>query len=327
MKAFQFFTCNSFLNNLHDLISNLSLQVSLWYDAGDRPPTPEDRSSPSHSPTSLQESQDGGVNSPTSSVSPALSASTSVQSPHNVTAAEGKEPHEVNNKSQEKSTDFDLSKQDTNKSSEREEDGKANSKAPIDVLCRLFPLQKKSVLELMLQGCEGDIVQAIEQILNSQTKDNGNSPRRQAESQTRHSSPHHESGEIPTTDTNCVNGTYITHRPYLSTSHMVYPPCTTSSAFKSAFSPLATERSAPTASTAGTFPPTIRLPYPPYPRGIPLWHPYSSGMFPAAAAAAAALGVQPGMEYLTGSLREGTGTSKDIPPTRGPNGSFPSQHL
>lgn len=46
MKAFQFFTCNSFLNNLHDLISNLSLQVSLWYDAGDRPPTPEDPSEP-----------------------------------------------------------------------------------------------------------------------------------------------------------------------------------------------------------------------------------------------------------------------------------------
>lgn len=276
-------------------------------------------SSPSHSPTSLQESQDGGIASPTSSVSPALSASTSVQSPHNV-VAEGKETHEVS-KNKDKSHDYELSKRDQ-AAEGGEDDGKANSKAPIDVLCRLFPAQKKTVLELILQGCEGDIVQAIEQILNSQPKDSRSSLRQ--ERQANHS-PHE--GEHPTTETTCVNGTFITHRPYLSTSHMVCPPCTTSSAFKSAFSPLPPERSVPTASTAGTFPPTLRLPYPPYPRGIPLWHPYSSGMFPAAAAAAAALGVQPSMEYLTGGMREITGTSKDIPSTRGPNGSFPNQHL
>lgn len=275
-------------------------------------------SSPSHSPTSMQESQEGIV-SPTSSVSPALSASTSVQSPHTVTES-GKEATESNSKNQEKSQEE--SRKQEKGDGEDDDDSKGPSKAPIDVLCRLFPAQKKSVLELILQGCDGDIVQAIEQILNSQTKENSNSHRPEA----RQDQSPHEHDNAPT-ETTCVNGTYITHRPYLSSSHMVCPPCTTSTAFKSAFSPLPSERTMPTASTAGTFPPALRLPYPPYPRGIPLWHPYSSGMFPAAAAAAAALGVQPGMEYLAGGLREVTGTSKDIPTARGPNGSFQNQHL
>ena len=42
---------------------------------------------------------------------------------------------------------------------------------PIDVLCRIFPSKKKSVLELVLQGCGGDTVQAIEQVLATQREE------------------------------------------------------------------------------------------------------------------------------------------------------------
>ncbi|XP_066500605.1 doublesex- and mab-3-related transcription factor A2 isoform X1 [Hoplias malabaricus] len=37
----------------------------------------------------------------------------------------------------------------------------------IDILTRVFPAHKRSVLELVLQGCGKDVVQAIEQILNN----------------------------------------------------------------------------------------------------------------------------------------------------------------
>lgn len=49
--------------------------------------------------------------------------------------------------------------------------GQKKSHQPIDVLCRLFPHKKRNVLDLILRGCGGDTVQAIEQILTTQTQD------------------------------------------------------------------------------------------------------------------------------------------------------------
>lgn len=40
-------------------------------------------------------------------------------------------------------------------------------RTPVDILARIFPHQKRSLLQLVLQGCHGDVLQAIEQILNS----------------------------------------------------------------------------------------------------------------------------------------------------------------
>lgn len=38
----------------------------------------------------------------------------------------------------------------------------------LEILERIFPFQRKSVLELVLQGCNGDLVKAIEQFLSTQ---------------------------------------------------------------------------------------------------------------------------------------------------------------
>lgn len=45
--------------------------------------------------------------------------------------------------------------------------------APIEILLRLFPTQRKAVLELVLQGCSGDLVKAIEHFLSAQSDGGG----------------------------------------------------------------------------------------------------------------------------------------------------------
>ncbi|KAM9379468.1 doublesex- and mab-3-related transcription factor A2 [Phaethornis superciliosus] len=49
----------------------------------------------------------------------------------------------------------------------------SRQRTPIDILTRVFPAHKRSVLELVLQGCGGDVVQAIEQILNNRGPEKG----------------------------------------------------------------------------------------------------------------------------------------------------------
>nr|VCU79645.1 Dmrt93B [Euperipatoides kanangrensis] len=38
---------------------------------------------------------------------------------------------------------------------------------PLEILSRIFPMQKKNILELVLQGCNGDLVKAIEHFLSA----------------------------------------------------------------------------------------------------------------------------------------------------------------
>ena len=42
---------------------------------------------------------------------------------------------------------------------------------PLELLLKIFPHKKRNVLELVLQGCGGDTVQAIEQVLNTQREE------------------------------------------------------------------------------------------------------------------------------------------------------------
>ena len=51
------------------------------------------------------------------------------------------------------------------------EDGVGRTKcAPIELLCRLFPTQKRSVLQLIYKGCNHDLIKTIECVLPSHEK-------------------------------------------------------------------------------------------------------------------------------------------------------------
>lgn len=159
----------------------------------------------------------------------------------------------------------------------------------IDILTRVFPSHKRSVLELVLQGCGKDVVQAIEQILN-----NSGQPKAQEETWT------------------AERMLQSVHQPPLSSNPrpMLQGAMTLSN--RSAFSPLQ-----PNAPHFGTDPSTyplgthlglnpLRLAYSAHSRGLAFMTPYSTtGLMPT-------LGFRPPMDYAFSDLiRDRTILHKD----------------
>ena len=136
-------------------------------------------------------------------------------------------------------------------------------KAPIDMLCRVFPHMKRGVLQLILQGCNGDMVQAIEQVLNNHSADHNPTAIGSASSL----SPPEGLGLTP-------GG--VTHRPYMTSAN----PIINSNGIKSAFSPITSLASAASVAAAAAASNPLRYAYPPAARGLALAMPYPPGFMP-----------------------------------------------
>lgn len=158
----------------------------------------------------------------------------------------------------------------------------------IDILTRIFPSHKRSVLELVLQGCGKDVVQAIEQILN-------NSGQAKAP------------GETWTAE-RILQST----QPTMSSTPRPMLPGAMTLSNRSAFSPLQPNASHfgadPSAYSLGTHlglnP--LRLAYSAHSRGLAFMTPYSTtGLMPT-------LGFRPPMDYsFTDLIRDRTLLHKD----------------
>ncbi|XP_078529593.1 doublesex- and mab-3-related transcription factor A2 [Lissotriton helveticus] len=161
-------------------------------------------------------------------------------------------------------------------------------RAPIDILSRVFPGHKRSVLELVLQGCGGDVVQAIEQILNNNNKGAEEAWAREGALQ---------------------GAPSAAHRPLLAGT---MTPAIGALGSRSAFSPLQ-----PNAThfgpEAGAYPlgthlglNPLRLAYSAHSRGLAFMTPYSTaGLMPT-------LGFRPPMEYAFSDLmRDRSNLHKD----------------
>ncbi|XP_002734495.1 doublesex- and mab-3-related transcription factor A2-like [Saccoglossus kowalevskii] len=159
-------------------------------------------------------------------------------------------------------------------------------RSPIEILASVFPSQKRSVLQLILQGCNGDVVQAIEQVLNN------------------HNSAQHFSTIATTTS----NGTVLTHRPYLSSSPLSSP------GLKSAFSPIPTSDRGVHTTVGMGLNPAVRFAYAPHPRGFAFVSPYPPAMMPAAMASRQVT------DYSFSGLMRGMSHGHKEP-HRAPNGS------
>ncbi|XP_028856639.1 doublesex- and mab-3-related transcription factor A2 [Denticeps clupeoides] len=150
----------------------------------------------------------------------------------------------------------------------------------IDILTRVFPSHKRSVLELVLQGCGKDVVQAIEQILN-----NGAAAAAAAAAR----APAEPWGAQPPP-------------PSASAAPRPAPPAAVALGSRSAFSPL--QPNAPHfAAEPGAYPlgphlglNPLRLAYSAHGRGLAFMAPYSAGgLMPA-------LGFRPPMDYAFSEL-------------------------
>ncbi|XP_014665733.1 PREDICTED: doublesex- and mab-3-related transcription factor A2-like, partial [Priapulus caudatus] len=160
---------------------------------------------------------------------------------------------------------------------------------PIDILTRIFPTQKRGVLELVLQGCGNDVVQAIEQVLNR----GGTAAAAAAAGKPSYAS----AAAAAAASTACL----VTHKPY-----------ETSAGLKSAFSPIGNGVNglSPTLTAsrlaAAAYPPRSMALAMPYPAGYlaagmrPMdYHSYGNLMsgYAAAAAGAAAVGAPKHTSY------------------------------
>ncbi|MBN3318810.1 DMTA2 factor, partial [Atractosteus spatula] len=163
----------------------------------------------------------------------------------------------------------------------------------IDILTRVFPTHKRSVLELVLQGCGKDVVQAIEQILN-------NSGQSKAPEEAWTAERALQSAQPPASST---------PRPILPGA---MTPAIGTLSNRSAFSPLqpnsphfgADPSAYPLSTHLGLNP--LRLAYSAHSRGLAFMTPYSTaGLMPT-------LGFRPPMDYAFSDLiRDRTALHKE----------------
>lgn len=158
----------------------------------------------------------------------------------------------------------------------------------IDILTRVFPSHKRSVLELVLQGCGKDVVQAIEQILNNSGAQGSN---KAAPDETWTAERMLQGAQQPPPSS---ASTTAATRPML--------PGAMTLSNRSAFSPL--QPNAPHfGADPGTYPlgthlglNPLRLAYSAHSRGLAFMTPYSTtGLMPT-------LGFRPPMDYAFSDL-------------------------
>ncbi|XP_061743863.1 doublesex- and mab-3-related transcription factor A2 [Nerophis ophidion] len=162
----------------------------------------------------------------------------------------------------------------------------------IDILTRVFPSHKRSVLELVLQGCGKDVVQAIEHILNNGGSNGGSSAqgasKRPEETWSGDRLLQQQLQPSPTSSATAPT------RPML--------PGAMSLSNRSAFSPLQ-PNVPPFGADPGTYPLSthlglnpLRLAYSAHSRGLAFMAPYSTtGLMPT-------LGFRPPMDYAFSDL-------------------------
>ncbi|OCT82729.1 hypothetical protein XELAEV_18025262mg [Xenopus laevis] len=216
-----------------------------------------------------------------------------LSSPISKELKEGEEsPSLISPLSSESGSDAEKDEQDPSSSS------LARQRTPINILTRVFPAQKRSVLELVLQGCGGDVVQAIEQILNNRSQDKGEGT-------------WSKDGALQSIQPSVSS----THRPLIAGA---LTPAIGTIGSRSAFSPLQ-----PNAAHFGTEANTyqlgghiglnpLRLAYSAHSRGLAFMAPYSTaGFMPT-------LGFRPPMDYAFSDLmRDRANVHKDQVYTNG----------
>ena len=167
----------------------------------------------------------------------------------------------------------------------------SNRRSPLELLMRVFPKVGRGILQVVIRNCNGDVVQAIEQVLNSphHTATTSGASKSLNGSSTSHPiglNPTAGHGGISTpssgTDTSySTNSLLLAHRPYLSAQNVMSggaPHNAMAPALKSAFSPLPS-LAAHQAVAAAAASNQLRYTYP-NTRGLALAMPYPPSLMP-----------------------------------------------